>query len=81
MAGVLLFAALSLCKMATPLTFDTIEITHSIDVCPSNGNLLATNTEKDIKIFDKRGSTIVKTFDKVHSSRIRLTSYLNFLRL
>mgnify|MGYP000981064928 CR=1 FL=1 len=50
------------------------------DVCPSNGNLLAASTQKDIKIFDKRGSTIVKTFDKVHSSRIRLTSYLNFLR-
>ena len=73
MVGVLLFAAFSL-ECAYPLTFVTIGNTHSIDVCPSNGNLLAASTQKDIKIFDKRGSTIVKTFDNVHLSKLLLPS-------
>lgn len=43
--------------------------TYWIDVCPSNGNLLAScGQEKKVKVFDKRESGIVKTFDEVHSS-------------
>lgn len=39
-----------------------------IDVCPNNGNLLASGgDDRNIKIFDKRVSTIVKTFDHIHS--------------
>ncbi len=41
-----------------------------IDVCQSNGNLLASGgTDKIIKIFDKRKSKIVKTFKGIHSSK------------
>jgi WD40 repeat protein len=41
-----------------------------IDVCQSNGNLLVSGGwDKIIKIFDKRESKIVKTFEGVHSSK------------
>lgn len=38
--------------------------TNYIDVCPNNGNLLAScGTDLNVKIFDKRELKIVKTFD------------------
>lgn len=41
-----------------------------IDICPSNGNMLATGgMDKDIKIFDQREAKIVKTFQGIHSGR------------
>ncbi len=44
-----------------------IDRTFWIDVCQSNGNLLASGgVDRAIKIFDKRESKIVKTFDSVH---------------
>ena len=45
--------------------------THWIDVCQGNGNLLATGGEENnIKIFDKRESKIIKTFDDIHTGNI-----------
>ncbi len=47
-----------------------IEFTYWIDVCQSNGNLLASGgTDRIIKIFDKRESKIVKTFEDIHSGK------------
>ncbi len=44
--------------------------TYWIDVCQSNGNLLASGgQDKAIKIFDKREPKIVKTFEAVHSRK------------
>ncbi len=44
--------------------------TNWIDVCQSNGNLLASGGgDKVIKIFDKRESKIVKTFEGIHSGK------------
>lgn len=41
-----------------------------IDSCPNDGNLLATGgSDKNIKIFDKRASKIVKTFE-IHSGML-----------
>ena len=46
-------------------------MTNWIDICPSDGNLLATGGfEMNVKIFDKRESKIVKSFDGIHSSKI-----------
>ena len=45
-----------------------IDHTLWIDVCPSNGNLLASaGYDKNVKIFDKRGSQIVRTFNRIHT--------------
>lgn len=42
-----------------------------IDVCPNNGNLLASGgQDENIKIFDKRQSKIVQTFDDIHNGDI-----------
>jgi hypothetical protein len=42
-------------------------LTYWIDVCQSNANLLASGgNEKAIKIFDKRESKIIKTFEYVY---------------
>ena len=39
-----------------------------IDVCQNDGNLLVSGGyNANIKIFDKRESKIIKTFDDVHS--------------
>ncbi len=48
-----------------------IDCTMWIDVCQSNGNLLASGGDGNaIKIFDKRKSDIVKTFENIHSGKI-----------
>lgn len=42
-----------------------------IDVCPSNGNLVASvGQDKKAKIFDKRESRVVQTFDGIHTGNI-----------
>ena len=42
-----------------------------IDACQTNGNLLASGgTDQDVKIFDKRESEIVQTFDDIHNGNI-----------
>ncbi len=57
-----------------------IDFTFWIDVCQSNGNLLASGGQDGIiKIFDKRESKIVKTFEGVHSSK-ELHSILTVIR-
>ena len=39
-----------------------------IDVCPNNGNLLVSSCGyENMKIFDKRNSKIVRTFDRIHT--------------
>ena len=44
-------------------------MTYWIDVCQNDGNLLVScGTDTSIKIFDKRESKIIKTFD-VHSRK------------
>lgn len=52
-----------------------LDITLWIDVCQSDGNLLAACGYRDIQIFDKRVSKIVKTFDDVHASKILLLNF------
>ena len=49
----------------------TIGKTRWINVCPINGNMMASGGfDQNIKIFDKRESKIVKTFDKIHKGDI-----------
>ena len=44
-------------------------MTYWIDVCQNDGNLLVSGgDDRIIKIFNKRESKIIKTFDEVHSS-------------
>ena len=44
-------------------------MTYWIDVCQNDGNLLVSGgTDTSIKVFDKRESKIIKTFD-VHSRK------------
>lgn len=44
--------------------------TFWIDVNPINGNLIATcGTDKNIKIYDRRESKIVKTFQESHTGK------------
>lgn len=46
-----------------------LDTTWWIDVCQSNENLLASGgKDKNVKVFDKRESKIVQTFDGIHSS-------------
>ena len=55
----------------SPLNLNAIiddSITFWIDVCPIDGNLLASGGEDhDIKIYDRRESKIVKVFSDLHS--------------
>lgn len=44
-----------------------LDYTLSIDVCQSNGDLLASGgSSNNIKIFDRRQSKIVREYDKIH---------------
>ena len=53
------------------MNFCVLDDTMWIDVCHSNGNLLASGGSDDkVKIFDKRESKIVQTFDNIHKSNI-----------
>ena len=48
-------------------------MTQWIDVCQSNGNMLVTGgRDENVKIFDKRESKIVQTFDGIHTRNIFL---------
>ena len=48
-------------------------MTSWIDVCQSNGNILAAGgSDRNVKIFDKRESSIVQTVDDIHTSNIVL---------
>ena len=53
------------------LIFTFLECTYWVDVCQSDGNMLASGgTDGQVKIFDKRESKIVQTFDGIHTSNI-----------
>jgi len=57
--------------LSNPAEFEKwqYDSTYWIDVCQSNGNLLASDgSDGIIKIFDKQESKIVKAFERVHSS-------------
>ena len=42
-----------------------------IDICQSDGNMLAAGGwSRNVKIFDKRVSKIVQTFQDIHKSNI-----------
>ena len=48
-----------------------VDFTNWIDICQSNGNILvAGGIYKNVRIFDKRGSKIVQTFDDIHNGNI-----------
>lgn len=49
-----------------------IDKTFWIDVCQSNGNLLASGGSSETRIFDKRKSKIVNTFKDIHASKRQL---------
>ena len=59
------------------LLFYKLDGTNWIDVCPDNNNLLATVGDgRNVKIYDRRGSKIVKIIDTLHSCNIsQITSY------
>ena len=46
-----------------------------IDVCPTDANLLAYGgKDQNIKIYDRRVSNVVKTFDGIHLGKSYLTT-------
>ena len=48
-----------------------IEYTITIDVCPTDANLLASGgTDLDVKIYDRRECRIVKIFNEIHRSKM-----------
>ena len=49
---------------------------RQIDVCPTNGNLLAAGgrCSKSVMIYDRRESKIVKTLGSIHSGNNRISS-------
>ena len=55
------------------LRFISLGSTSWIDVCQNNGSLLATaGVDNNVKIFDKRVSKVVHTFDDIHTRNIFL---------
>ena len=55
-------------------------MTFWIDVCQSDGNLLASGGyDLNVKIFDKRESKIVQTFDDIHDGNIFELFNISFL--
>ena len=57
-----------------------LDDTFWIDVCQSNGNLLAASgKDEKVKIFDKRESKIVQTFDGIHICNIFCLINLSWL--
>ena len=57
-----------------------LDVTQWIDVCQSDGNMLATGgKDENVKIFDKREYKIVQTFDGIHPGNIFcLINFFNF---
>lgn len=54
-----------------------LDCTYWIDVCSNDGNLLATGgNDGNIKIYDRRSSSIVKTFE-VHTSKLYFLFFTN----
>lgn len=51
-----------------------LDLTTWIDVHPSDGNI----SDKNVKIYDRRESRVVKTFDEVHSSKTLFAFNNNF---
>lgn len=47
-----------------------------IDVCPVDGNLLVSGGNTDVKVYDRRVSKIVRTFEKVHRGKIGFCPHL-----
>ena len=65
------------CYLVFPTSFSIYHLfligegTRWIDVCQSNGNLLASGGgDMTVKIFDKREAKIVQTFDGIHKGSI-----------
>lgn len=47
--------------------------TYWIDVCPTDGNLVATcDSDKNIKIYDARESKLIDTLDRIHLGEKRM---------
>ena len=45
--------------------------TSWINICPGDGHMMAAGgLDKNVKIFDRRESSIVKTFDDIHTGNI-----------
>ena len=66
---------LSFCALTANPVFELLSIvqTHWIDVCPTDTNLLASGgQDKQIKIYDRRTSKIVKKFDGMYTGEICL---------
>ena len=58
--------------------FTSLGVTYWIDVCQSDGNMLASgDSNKQLKIFDKRKSKIVQTFDGIHTGNFCFIFLIN----
>lgn len=53
-----------------------LDYTYWIDVCPTDGNLVAAvGGDCEVKIYDRRASKIVNTFTSVHKSKDGFISF------